>query len=59
MVGSEDSVWGGRLLSRRVWLVMGPMEMRGMLRGRDSPAAARSASRLVTVEELVKVMASG
>ena len=38
---------------------MGPMEARTTLAGRLRPAASSRATRLVAVEALVKVMASG
>ena len=58
-VGSVASTWGGRFRSRRVWEVMGPMEMRRISCGRRVPEASSNARRFVAVEELVKVMAAG
>ena len=45
--------------SRRVWLVMGPIEASAMFGGSVRLAASRRANRLRAVEALVKVMASG
>ncbi len=59
MVGSAASMVGGKPRSRRVWVVMGPMEARVMLGGRVRLADSRRLKRLVAVELLVKVMASG
>jgi len=59
MVGSGASMVGSWPRSRRVWLVMGPMEASVMPGGRVRFAASRSAQRLRAVEALVKVMASG
>ncbi len=59
MVGWAASAWGGRPRSRRVCVVMGPMEMRLISGGSVSPANSSNASRLVAVELLVKVIASG
>src|ERR1700677_1222453 len=59
MVGSGASTVGSWPRSRRVWLVIGPMEARTMLGGRVRLAASRRAKRLRAVEALVKVMARG
>lgn len=56
---SAASAWGGTLRSRRVWEVMGPMEMRRISCGRLSPATSSNARRFVAVDELVKVIAAG
>ena len=50
---------GGRFRARRVWEVMGPMEMRRMFCGRLRLEASSNARRFVAVELLVKVMAAG
>ena len=58
-MGSAASAWGGRLRSRRVWEVMGPMEIRRISCGRLRLEASSNARRFVAVELLVKVMAAG
>ncbi len=53
------SAAGSQLCSRRVWLVMGPMEMATTpAKGKGMPAARAAPARWVTLEELVKVAAS-
>ena len=59
MVGSAASAWDGRFRSRRVWEVMGPMEMRRISCGRLCSVASSNARRFVAVDELVKVIADG
>ena len=59
MVGVGASMVGGWPRSRRVWLVMGPMEARTMSGGSVRLAACIRAMRLRAVDALVKVMASG
>ena len=59
MVGSAASMVGEWPKSRRVLLVMGPMEARAVLGGRVRLMASRRLKKLVAVEALVKVMASG
>ncbi len=58
-MGSAASAWGGRLRSRRVWEVMGPMEIRRISCGRVRPEASSNARRFVAVELLVNVIAAG
>jgi len=58
-LGSAASALGGRFRARRVWEVMGPMEMRRMFCGRLRLEASSNARRFVAVELLVKVMAAG